>query len=274
LSPAHIPAHVMTEDSIPPALEASAQAITSQALNPDDVEIVTSSSHQPAAASVLEASSSHVDFRSLSPPAHLRHETSTESDTPSNSGLEDDPSNTYAQLDPNDVRRLSFISFKDIVNSEHQHHHHHHHHHHPSGSSTFGDIGSRDSLHIYSTSISERAASPLRSPQSPNSTTHSLGGITTPPSGVGGATAGGMSPLTMNPEQSPARLGSPGGGNQYGELITETMTQSIRKTASGDLSGAKYAGSGSDGMRSAGLSPVGSDDVSFRTARNRTRTNS
>jgi hypothetical protein len=55
---AHIPSHVITEDLIPPALEASAQAITSQSLNPDDVEIVTSSSHQPAA-TVLEHSTSN-----------------------------------------------------------------------------------------------------------------------------------------------------------------------------------------------------------------------
>ena len=67
LSPAHIPAHVITEDSIPPALEASAQAITSVELNPDEVEIVTSASHQPAVTN-LESSASHADLTSLSSP--------------------------------------------------------------------------------------------------------------------------------------------------------------------------------------------------------------
>ncbi|EME46344.1 hypothetical protein DOTSEDRAFT_70366 [Dothistroma septosporum NZE10] len=264
LNPAHIPAHVITEDQIPPALEASAQAITNDELNPDEVEIVTSSTHQPAS-SVLEGSASHADLTQLHSPAlpSLRHEKSEDSEPPSSmhaSGivpsLEDDGASNYGQLDPNDVRRLSFISFKDIVQSEHQH----------MAQSSLGDIGSRDSLHIANalppTSIQERAASPLRSPRSPASThSHTLSaGVTTPPAGVNIHTAGGA----VNPEQSPARsigLGSP--GSQHGELTIETMRQALRKTASSDLSG----------VRSAGMSPVNDEQHSARDPpRSRTNT--
>lgn len=48
-SPA-IPAHIKTEDHIPPALDASSLAITDDHLNPDEVEIVMHSAHQPASA--------------------------------------------------------------------------------------------------------------------------------------------------------------------------------------------------------------------------------
>ncbi|KXT05668.1 hypothetical protein AC578_5641 [Pseudocercospora eumusae] len=248
----HLPAHVITEDAIPPALEASAEAITNNRLNPDEVEIVTSASHQPAAQVVLEAATSHTDLTSL------RSELidTTISDPPSSlhasgiiPGTEDDNASTYAQLDPNDVRRLSFISFKDIVHSEHQ----------QMAASSLGEVGSRDSLHISSVpaSIGERAASPLRSPRSPTSTHSSKGGLTTPPP------CANANPLAVNPEQSPVRsigLGSP--GSQHGELTIETMRQSIRKTASGDLGG----------VRSTGMSPI-SDENTFSPAP-RSRTNS
>ncbi|KAF7195905.1 hypothetical protein HII31_02785 [Pseudocercospora fuligena] len=251
----HLPAHVITEDAIPPALEASAEAITNNRLNPDEVEIVTSASHQPAAQVVLEAATSHTDLTSLnSPRSELIDPTLSEPPSSLHAsgiipGTEDDNASTYAQLDPNDVRRLSFISFKDIVHSEHQ----------QMAASSLGEVGSRDSLHISNVpaSIGERAASPLRSPRSPTSTHSSKGGLTTPPPGTN------ANPLAVNPEQSPVRsigLGSP--GNQHGELTIETMRQSIRKTASGDLGG----------VRSTGMSPI-SDENSFSPAP-RSRTNS
>lgn len=236
-SPAHIPAHVITEDSIPPALEASAQAITSSTLDPDDVEIVTSSSHQPAA-SGIEGSACHTDTTSLHSPPLLHHNKPDDITSLLHSGsltvLEDDSASNYGQLDPTDVRRLSFISFKDIVQSEQ----------HQMTATTLGEPGSRDSLHIQ-----DRAGSPFRLPRSPTSTTtHSIDGLTTPPTGVS------TNPIVSAAEQSPTRsirLGSP--GSQHGDLNIETMRQVLRKTASGDLSGA----------RSAGMSPV-SDAASFR----------
>lgn len=47
-----IPAHIKTEDHIPPALDASSLAITDDHLNPDEVEIVMHSAHQPASTAV------------------------------------------------------------------------------------------------------------------------------------------------------------------------------------------------------------------------------
>ncbi|KAK0881643.1 hypothetical protein LTR87_004600 [Friedmanniomyces endolithicus] len=228
-TPAHIPTHVMTEDHIPPALEATANAITSGTLNADEVEIVTSSSHQPAAEKVLEASASHVDLTQLQPPS-LKHADSASSDMASSmhqlpTHLEDDGASNYGQLDPNDVRRLSFISFADVVHGEHQH----------QAASSMSDISSRDGLHITGLSsgglpsVQERAASPFRSPRSPISMS---GGVTTPP---------GMS-FDSAPEQSPPRsnVGLSGSSlGQHGELTIETMRQAVRKTASGDLSGVR-----------------------------------
>lgn len=263
LSPAHIPSHMITEDSIPPALEASAQAITSEELNPDEVEIVTSSSHQPAA-TVLEPSASHADLTSLNSPPALSQQKSEESEIASSInlhhhahilGAEDDSASNYGQLDPNDVRRLSFISFKDIVHSEHQ----------QMAASSLGDVGSRDSLHIAglpsAAGLPERAASPLRSPRSPTSThSHTLSsGLSTPPPGAG------MNPLgSTHAEQSPVRsigIGSPS-SSQHGELTIETMRQALRKTASGDLSGG----------RSAGMSPVSDENSVRNETRSRTNT--
>ena len=248
LSPAHIPSHVITEDHIPPALEASAQAITSEELNADEVEIVTSATHQPAG-SAIDGSSSHADLTQLqsplSPLQQVRSDDSGEASMHQSGflppGGEDDTASNYGQLDPTDVRRLSFISFADVVQSEHQ----------PSGSA-LGEPGNRDSLQIASLPGSfkqERAASPLRSPRSPPS-----GGVTTPPPGMG--------VTSINVEQSPGRntgLASP--MSPQSELTIETMRQAVRKTASGDLSGG----------RSAGMSPVSDENLSNAP---RSRTNS
>lgn len=261
ISAEHIPTHVMTEDQIPPALEASAQAITSGEFGPDEVEIITSTMHQPAAASVLESSTSHADLAQLNSPPHLKRERSDHSE-PSSSfhqqpgflptgPFTEDGASAYGQLDPNDVRRLSFISFADVVQGEHQQ---------QATSSDFGDVGSRDSLHMSSfpaAAIHDRAASPLRSPRSPISThSHSLsGGLTTPP------LPGMALPTTGNAEQSPSRgVGSP--VNPHGELQIQTMRQAVRKTASGDLGGARGG---------SGMSPV-SDENSGRETRSRTNT--
>ncbi|EMF14720.1 uncharacterized protein SEPMUDRAFT_148352 [Sphaerulina musiva SO2202] len=270
LTDAHIPAHVMTEDDIPPALDASAEAITSKSLNPDQVEIVMSTAHQPAAASVLEGSLA--DLSSLH--SQVRHDASLDSETASSlhassilPSLDDDVASNYGQLDPTDVRRLSFISFKDIVHSEHQQQQY-------MAGSGLGEVGSRDSLHIgghsFSSSINERAASPLRSPRSPTSShsqTVASGGLATPPPGGN----------VVNPslEQSPVRFGSPGSlhGAGHGELTIETMRQTIRKTASGDLSSVRQR-EGSDGHRGAGMSPVSDEIDLIRQAQSRSRANS
>jgi hypothetical protein len=247
MSPAHIPSHVITEDHIPPALEASANAITSEELNPDEVEIVTSTSHQPAG-SALDVSSSHADLTQLhtplSPLHHVRSEESEQSTSIIPLPGEEDEAN-YGSLDPTDPRRLSFISFADVVQSEHQ----------APPSSALSEAGNRDSLHFASLPSSlhqDRAASPLRSPRS--------GGVSTPPPGVNVSAA--------NLEQSPGRtsgLASPMSPmspmSPGSDLQIETMRQAVRKTASGDLSGG----------RSAGMSPVSDENLSSAP---RSRTNS
>jgi hypothetical protein len=242
LSPAHIPSHVITEDHIPPALEASANAITSEDLNPDEVEIVTSTSHQPAG-SALESSASQADLTQLhTPMSPLHHVRSDESEqSGQQSGIMPPPGEEdgYGSLDPTDVRRLSFISFADVVQSEHQ----------QPPTSALSEAGNRDSLHFASLPSSfkqDRAASPLRSPRS--------GGVRTPPPGVNVTAA--------NMEQSPGRtsgLASP--MSPSSELQIETMRQAVRKTASGDLGGG----------RSAGMSPVSDENLSSAS---RSRTNS
>lgn len=188
-SPA-IPSHMITEHHIPPALDATTEAITDRRLNPDKVEIVTHTVHQPAASviadsleqphSPLHTEDSHVGHTSSS---LLRHD----SDNVSN----------YASLDAVDVRRLSFISFADVVQAEH-------------------DLGDqrRDSTQLMGHSHNiPRSPSPLRSPVSSN-----LAGTSPPTS---------LSP-SMH-ETSPHR-------STLGELNIETMRQALRKTGSADLS--------------------------------------
>jgi hypothetical protein len=244
LSPAHIPSHVITEDHIPPALEASANAITSDELNPDEVEVITATAHQPAAVA-LEVSSSHADLTQLaSPMSPLHHVKSEDSEASAQLSSiipppgEEDGAN-YGSLNPTDPRRLSFISFADVVQSEHQ----------APPQSALSEAGNRDSLHFGSLPASlkqERAASPLRSEVSR--------GVTTPPPGVNVSAA--------NLEQSPGRtsgLASP--MSPTSELQIETMRQAVRKTASGDLSGG----------RSAMASPISDENLSSAP---RSRTNS
>ena len=240
LSPAHIPSHVMTEDRIPPALEASAQAITSDVLDADDVEILTTTSHQ----SVATADASQLHSPASPPPPSLQHVRSTDSERPPSIAFlpdgaleEGDRASSYGQLDPTDVRRLSFISFADVVQSEHQ-----------LASPPTGEPA--DGLHMTSSFHSgERRGSAQHSPR------HGVFG--TPPSGSG---------KLVNPrgesEVSPVRS-SASVGVSYGDLTVETMRQAVRKTASGELPRA--------GTRGLGMSPIVSDEWSAMP-RNRTDT--
>ncbi|KAF2485300.1 hypothetical protein BDY17DRAFT_293278 [Neohortaea acidophila] len=261
LDPAHIPSHVITEDRIPPALEASAQAIT-QELNPDEVEIVTSASHQPAAAAVLDPSASQADLASHFGAAGggpLSAVTSHDSgDMPGQSSIhhsgilpaapllshEEDGASTYGQLDPTDVRRLSFISFADVVQSEHQH---------QAGDPATAAGGSTFPHLAAATSHGSRprAGSPLASspPLNASVPASAVSGLATPPAlgspSAGGGAGGGYHEHSPSPPT-------------HGELTIETLRQAVRKTASGDLSG--HAGAGT---RSAGMSsPVSEEPLS------------
>jgi len=209
-SPA-IPSHIQTENHIPPVLDASSEAITDSHLDPDSVEIITHAQHQPAAAAVTGSSGTPHAADSMS--ASWTDELRAFADR-------DDASN-FNSLDNADVRRLSFISFADVVQAEH--------------GGLAGVGGSRDSAHVAGltslSSINARSPSPIRSPVSSQ--------------GLG------TSPPTSNPasvkgfEMSPGRksLGSPISShhnlNVSGDLNIETMTQALRRTGSSDLSGVR-----------------------------------
>lgn len=203
-----IPAHIRTDNYIPPVLEASSAAITDDRLDPDSVEIVTHSLHQPAGASSAEHSmSSSID-------AHLLSQADS-----------DELSSSYGALDTTDVRRLSFISFADVVNAEHV----------EISEAHLGGI-SRERLGDLN-----HPPSSLRSPTS----SHALS--TSPPTSI--ATS------FKEPDMSPTRFASvstaqsPVSSSFGGDLNVETMRQALRKTGSGDLGG----------MTSQAVSSIGDD---------------
>ncbi|KAK0652202.1 hypothetical protein B0T16DRAFT_426781 [Cercophora newfieldiana] len=209
-SPA-IPSHIQTENYIPPVLDASSEAITDGHLDPNDVEIITHTSHQPAAVAVTGGGLLEPSWADEL--AAFASEKGTDS------------ASNYGSLDTTDVRRLSFISFADVVQAEQSH----------------GIAGSRDSMHLAgltslaSMGITNRSPSPIRSPVS------SAGGPeTSPPTSKSGSVKG----LEMSPSRKP--LGSPGlqqpppgSPTVNGELSIETMSQALRRTGSGDLSGVR-----------------------------------
>ncbi|KAI1402257.1 hypothetical protein F4819DRAFT_290858 [Hypoxylon fuscum] len=204
-SPA-IPSHIQTENYIPPVLDASSEAITDDRLNPDSVEIVTHNAHQPASVTVTGAS----PYDSVS--GSWAEDIGFFSD-------KEEAASTYGSLDSSDVRRLSFISFADVVQAEQV----------PPNSS-------RDSMHLAGlTSIGSRGVnrspSPIRSPVS------SQGPETSPPNSISGSIKG----LSMSPVRKP--LGSPTSAEHSlsvnGDLNIETMSQALRRTGSTDLSAAR-----------------------------------
>lgn len=207
-----IPAHIRTDNYIPPVLEASSAAITDDRLDPDSVEIVTHSLHQPAGGLSGEQSmsSSGID--------HLLGQTEG-----------DELSSIYGALDTTDVRRLSFISFADVVNAEHAETHEAH-----------PGVISRERLGDLN-----QSPSPLRSPSS----SHGLG--TSPPTSIATSFRG----LDMSPTRFPTASAtqSPVASSFGGDLNVETMRQALRKTASGDL-----------GITSRAVSTIG-DDLLDRT---------
>jgi hypothetical protein len=204
---AAIPHHIQTEDHIPAVLEASSLAITDDHLNPDEVEIVMHSAHQPASMTVAGG---HTDTPGALSPISSHEDVGI-------GGLHenDETLANYGTLDNADIRRLSFISFADVVQSEHV------------------EANNKESgLHMSFHAANNRSPSPMRSPAS----SHGFG--TSPPtSGAPSFKGVDMSNPSRFPG-SPTSLGthSPPLG---GELMVETMRQTLRKTGSGDLSGAR-----------------------------------
>lgn len=217
-SPA-IPTHIQTENHIPPVLDEASEAITNSKLDPDTVEIVTHNSHQPASLAVTAGSppGGATPHESSQPSSEWAEELSSFSNRQFASPL--DSASNYGSLDSTDVRRLSFISFADVVQAEHG----------------LGGPGSRESIHMTGlTSIPSglnRSPSPIRSPVS------SQGPGTSPPTSNPGSVKG----VEMSPTRKPFAASPPVGGLQTGlspnsELNIETMSQALRRTGSTDLS--------------------------------------
>ena len=211
-----IPAHIRTENYIPPVLEASSAAITDEQLDPDSVEIITHSIHQPAAAGVTGSSTAE---QSLASSGFV--------DQAGFHSIEaDEGASTHGALDSADVRRLSFISFADVVNAEHA----------ETGESLYSREPSQVGgvPHPIARGHQNRSPSPLRSPAS----SHGLG--TSPPTSIATSFKG----LEKSPSHgargaaSPLPMAqSPVSSSFGGELNVETMRQALRRTGSGDLGG-------------------------------------
>ncbi|PNY28404.1 Uncharacterized protein TCAP_01664 [Tolypocladium capitatum] len=219
-SPA-IPTHIQTENYIPPVLDDASEAITNKKLNPDAVEIVTHTSHQPASVTVTGAGAAP---GSSTPYDQVASEWAAElASFADRVGLPPDSASNYGSLESADVRRLSFISFADVVQSEHTGH--------------IGTVEQRESIHMAGlTSIPSaglhRSPSPIRSPVS------SQGPATSPPT----SNPGSMTGVDMSPVRKP--LGSPISVVQHNlaapnDLNIETMRQALRRTGSADLSHAR-----------------------------------
>ncbi|KAJ5288475.1 hypothetical protein N7478_001505 [Penicillium angulare] len=210
-----IPAHIRTENYIPSVLEASSAAITDEQLDPDSVEIVTHSLHHPAAAGITPGSTADQSLASSGIVDQI----------PAQSPDAEEVSSTYGALDTNDVRRLSFISFADVVNAEHA----------ETGESVYSRELSQGTPATGSFFAGHnRSPSPLRSPAS----SHALG--TSPPTSIATSFKG----LEMSPKHGPRAPGSPFAiahspvsSSFGGELNVETMGQALRRTGSGDLGG-------------------------------------
>jgi hypothetical protein len=232
---ADVPAHIKTEDHIPPALDATSLAITDTHLNPDDVEIVTHSAHQPASLAVAGGMSESIH----SPP--LPHDESAAS-----SHADVNEATGYGSLDTNDPRRLSFISFADVVQAEHVEH---------DRQEVLGATTSGEALQFMSlSSTANRSPSPMRSAASSPPTTSGAASPKTTADSLA-RTRSPASPTSSHPmvlgTQNPAL------GEELPVQI-ETMRQALRKTRSGELGGAK-----SQPLSAASVEEIGGDKPPF-----------
>ncbi|CAK7201292.1 hypothetical protein SEUCBS139899_003995 [Sporothrix eucalyptigena] len=238
-SPA-IPSHITTENFIPPVLDASSEAITDGHLDPDTVEIITHTHHQPAGLAVAGvAGSGGVNSSAASGTFAWVDDVASSFVTD-----KDDSASNYGSFDTTDIRRLSFISFADVVQAEQQQQQH------QQATAGPGSLAGLTSLAALSSGVN-RSPSPMRSP----TTTDRFG--TSPPASKSGSVknlelspqrnnGGGAGRPLGSPTRSPkiAAIGSNTGSSllQVGnsaEISVETMSQALRRTGSGDLSGVR-----------------------------------
>ncbi|KAL3458488.1 hypothetical protein BJX64DRAFT_292100 [Aspergillus heterothallicus] len=201
-----IPLHIRTENYIPPVLEASSAAITDDALDPDSVEIVTHNLHQSAVGCTASA-----EQAPQSPCSDGTHSGETEELLPA-----------VQSIDPNDVRRLSFISFADVVHAENA-----------ETNDALPNQNKRTTSPIPTNAgYRNMSPSPLHSPVS----SHGFG--TSPPTSISASFKG----MELSPTRAARGADSPLLALQRpvspsfnGELNIETMRQALRRTGSGDL---------------------------------------
>jgi hypothetical protein len=219
LSPA-IPAHIQTEDRIPPALDASSLAITDDHLNPDKVEIVMHSAHQRASTAVAGSMADSLYSPSLPPDEATAASSSAHVET-------NESTPNYGSLDSEDVRRLSFISFADVVQAEHV-------------ENDRESFGPGDSIQFMS----------LSSPPTSSAASEKGMGM-----GMGMGTSIEHA-RTRSPGSPTSASGHVSHSTPLGEelpLQVETMRQAIRKTGTGESPSASQP-----------LSPVSVEETAFR----------
>jgi len=211
-SPA-IPAHFSTENYIPPVLEATSIAITDSSIDPDRVQIVSSTAHHPALAGSDETTThahSHLQPQATS--------TTTSTHTSTADGTTLNPEDSHAgvygtSLAEPDTRRLSFISFADVVQAEHDE------------------------------ASSHSPPSHISSPTQLDSTLASSASSSPPPLAPSSLSAMVKDQLQHQQHHHPhsrasldiQRSGGPTSQGPHGELTVETMTQALKRHGSGDL---------------------------------------
>ncbi|KAL4805250.1 hypothetical protein BDV18DRAFT_140514 [Aspergillus unguis] len=204
-----IPSHIRTEDHIPPVLEASSAAITDN-LDPDAVEIITHNIHHPA---TNEAQ-----------PEQPMYSPSLDQAMANIPDSEELPS-TSSNAEAHDIRRLSFISFADVVNAE---------------NAETGEYSPKIDSSQRDTVSPNRPATVRRniSPSSLHSPVSSHGFGTSPPTSISASFKGlELSPnrLTRGAESPLFAAQRPVSPSFNGDLNIETMSQALRRTGSGDL---------------------------------------
>lgn len=209
-----IPSHIRTENYIPPVLEASSEAITDEHASPEPIEIITPSIHQSSA---TDPSTSQ--FLSSSWP----EENPTD---PLDSGKTLPP---HGAPDNSDIRRLSFISFADVINAENAETAEQIHNGYPFQAATLPGGSDGPALH-------DRSPSPVQSPtfssalgsSPPTSVSASLRGMESSLH-RGGGSAGSPSPTALSPPFS----------NLGGDIDAERTRQVSKEARSTDMSKVK-----------------------------------
>lgn len=231
---AAIPAHIQTEDHIPPILEASSLAITDDQLDPDEVEIVTSSLHLPAATGIAQHENA-VASGTRSPVSMTASAVDIASTHQDGNGVDEAAVGShYGTLDSADVRRLSFISFADIVHGEH-------------ALENSVSCLPRD-LSLVSSSAGARSPSPILSPLSSHTSAAGCAELGPSPPTSGASSINGLDmlggkaapPVGAHPASPSSFSTAPGGTHSPpvlagAELTVQTMRQALGKTGSGEL---------------------------------------